>query len=388
MYVAIVYSPTVGEELKASTGTWSCYPEPTFTFQWNADGTPIPGATASTYVVTSADVGKGITVTVTATNRNGSASATSEVWGPVVASNAAPTDIALTWRSGFAGGVVPEDTATGTVLADISGTDPNGDSLTFSEQADPDGKFTVSGTTLVLSAALDYETKTSHSVTIRASDGSLTYDEAFTITVMDVSDSVPTTLNPADKSASIALTDGDLTYTSNAGAAVTAGVRGTTSKSSGKWFFSYDPVTVETGTTRSAIGIARADRVLSNGRQGTDNLSIGHVPAGTVYNTPDNNASIAAYTSAASAVDVAVDIDAKLIWFRVDGGNWNNSASADPATGAGGISFSGKTGPWFPCVTAYSSVALADGSYGKGTLNFGASAFTYAPPAGFTAWNG
>ena len=45
--------------------------------------TAIPGATSSTYVPVSADVGQNITCTVTATNTAGNASATSAAVGPV-----------------------------------------------------------------------------------------------------------------------------------------------------------------------------------------------------------------------------------------------------------------------------------------------------------------
>ncbi len=61
----ITGTPKVDSTLTAHTGTWS--PEPTFTYQWNADGAPISGATESTFVPTGAEVGKAITVTVTGT---------------------------------------------------------------------------------------------------------------------------------------------------------------------------------------------------------------------------------------------------------------------------------------------------------------------------------
>lgn len=41
-----------------------------------------------------------------------------------------------------------------------------------------------------------------------------------------------------------------------------------------------------------------------------------------------------------STVGIAVDITAKSIWFRTGSGNWNNTASANPAAGAGGFSIS------------------------------------------------
>jgi len=54
----------VGVILRAVTGTWA--PSPVgFTYQWHRNGTDIPGATDSTYVLLGTDVGAKLTVTVT-----------------------------------------------------------------------------------------------------------------------------------------------------------------------------------------------------------------------------------------------------------------------------------------------------------------------------------
>ena len=80
---AITGTASRGSVLTASTGTWTGFPSPTFAFQWRqcdsggANCADIAGATASTYTVTSADVGATLKVVVTATNRFGSAPATS-----------------------------------------------------------------------------------------------------------------------------------------------------------------------------------------------------------------------------------------------------------------------------------------------------------------------
>ncbi|MCW5951462.1 MAG: hypothetical protein KIT69_04320 [Propionibacteriaceae bacterium] len=56
-------SPIPGYTLGLNTGNWS--PAASFSFQWNADGKPISGATKNQYTVQTADLGKQITVTVT-----------------------------------------------------------------------------------------------------------------------------------------------------------------------------------------------------------------------------------------------------------------------------------------------------------------------------------
>lgn len=71
-----------GQTLTATPGTWTA-PDATFGYQWQrcdaagANCVDVPGATASTYAVTAADVGATFHVVVTATNRFGSAPATS-----------------------------------------------------------------------------------------------------------------------------------------------------------------------------------------------------------------------------------------------------------------------------------------------------------------------
>lgn len=61
----ITGTPTVTEVLTANTGTWSPAAD-TFAYQWYYGGAVIPGATSSTWLVTSTTVGYAITVKVTA----------------------------------------------------------------------------------------------------------------------------------------------------------------------------------------------------------------------------------------------------------------------------------------------------------------------------------
>ena len=101
--------------------------------------------------------------------------------------NQAPTDIDLT------NATVAEDLAVGSTIGVLSATDPDaGDTASFSIVADADAKFTIVGNELRLDGALDFETETSHSVTVRVTDGGgLFYDEVFVIAVTGVNE-VPT----------------------------------------------------------------------------------------------------------------------------------------------------------------------------------------------------
>jgi hypothetical protein len=66
------------------------------------------------------------------------------------------------------------------------------------------------------------------------------------------------------------------------------------------------------------------------------------------------------------------------IWFRQNGGIWNNNSSANPTTLVGGIDISATLGD-----TMYPT-AGGTGDISQ-TFNFGASSFAYSVPAGYTA---
>ena len=70
-------TPVVGQTLSCANGSWTGEPKPTYAYTWLRNGSAIASATASTYVVQSADQGTGLACNVTATNKHGSAAAAS-----------------------------------------------------------------------------------------------------------------------------------------------------------------------------------------------------------------------------------------------------------------------------------------------------------------------
>jgi Tol biopolymer transport system component len=100
----------------------------------------------------------------------------------LVAIDHAPTDIALTNSS------IAENTPPGTVIGTLSAIDPDlGDTATFTLIDDAGGRFALNGNKLVVAGALDYESATSHQITVRATDsGGLPFTKTITIGVIDV----------------------------------------------------------------------------------------------------------------------------------------------------------------------------------------------------------
>lgn len=81
---AISGTAQVGETLTTSNGTFSGDATITYSYQWFADGVAVPGATAATYVPTTADVGKKFMTRVTAQNNSGIAQGFSALTAAVV----------------------------------------------------------------------------------------------------------------------------------------------------------------------------------------------------------------------------------------------------------------------------------------------------------------
>ena len=82
-----------------------------------------------------------------------------------------------------------EDVAPNTLFGNVVATDPEGETLTYSITTNSNNLFEVSTTgdlSLVTGASLDYETATTHDITVQVSDGDLSAVAPITINVIDV----------------------------------------------------------------------------------------------------------------------------------------------------------------------------------------------------------
>jgi hypothetical protein len=180
---------------------------------------------------------------------------------------------------------------------------------------------------------------------------------------------LPATWNPSDLSG-VTLSGGNLIATTTAG----GGVRSTIGYSAGKYYWENTIGVFNSGN--SGVGVASSIASLPNmGATGTQAAFL--YPDGTIYiNTTSAGISLGA-RSQGDVIGIALDVTAKLVWFRVSpSGLWNNSGTANPATGVGGFSCSVLTSPLyggFGCSVSGQSM----------TVNFGDNPFIGAVPAGF-----
>lgn len=179
----------------------------------------------------------------------------------------------------------------------------------------------------------------------------------------------PTTWNPSDKSADITLSNGDLTAKSTNNGHDCA--RTIFSASSGKWYWEFT-IDYDSGSSGSVVGLGVAGSSLSsalgNGNDefgyrsnGDKGNSYSFVPYGDTWTTGD-------------IIGIALDRDNGKVWFSKNG-TWQDSG--DPANGTG-EAYSGINDTMFGMFSLY----FTDEQI---TANFGASAFSYTAPTGFTA---
>ncbi len=125
-------------------------------------------------------------ITVQVSDGSLSASATITINVTDVAENTAPAIAAQSFT-------VAEDIDATTAIGTVTATDAEGNSISYSITANDNGLFEITtggALSLVAGQTLDFETSTSHSITVQATDGGLSNTATITINVTDVDESV------------------------------------------------------------------------------------------------------------------------------------------------------------------------------------------------------
>jgi len=184
------------------------------------------------------------------------------------------------------------------------------------------------------------------------------------------------TWNPLDKHANVELSNGNLTAGLSASFSNGALVRATVSKDAGKWYWE---ITCHSNPSFTMTGMGSSTEPLDRhlAQWGSGRLdAYGYRNSGNVRELVDGAADVKASGITYGINDVimiAVDFDAGKIWWGKNG-TW--VLSGDPGAGTN-ESWSSVSGEFFPAVSQTSDADSV-------TANFGATAFVYTPPTGFS----
>ena len=147
------------------------------------------------------------------------------------------------------------------------------------------------------------------------------------------------------------------------------GVRSNFNKASGKWYWE---IAIDSGTTLF-VGVATSSAFLDD-FAGGDQHAFTYGSDGKRYNdgTPVDYGDTYA---AGDVIGIALDLDNLKVFFSKNG-VWQDSS--DPAEGTDEAYNPPDRGPWYAIWSGFDTSAV--------TANFGASAFTYDSPTGFTSF--
>lgn len=182
---------------------------------------------------------------------------------------------------------------------------------------------------------------------------------------------VPSFFTAARSSPSVSITGGGLTVTSTAISAASEGTR---------WAVGplYFEIIVTTVAGVVSVGIVNGVATFGAATIGATTNTIGYQSDGAVRLNNVTLATISPFTSG-DRVRVAYHQGAKLIWFAVNGGSWNNDGTADPAAFIGGIDVTAFVfDRAFPCVGFSVTGSTITGVFAE-------ASFAYTPPAGYNS---
>ena len=273
---------------------------------------------------------------------------------------------------------MPEDSVLNTPVSGILGTDADGNALSYSLSGGG-GMFAISGGSIVINGALNFEAATTHSLTVTVTDGVFTTTETYTVNITDVNEVATFASSTAAVTISEAMTPGTV-YTAVAtdpeGNTITYSLAGATAGftiNSGTGAISFaGPATIDYEVVGSSVTLeVIATSSLMN--------SAPHYVTINITNQDDTSPVLTGTGTANTGTSVAeggvVGITAAML------------QAADPDTAAGSITYS-ITGTSFGSVRLTTAPATPVTSFTQADINAGLVIFqhddTSNAAAGFT----
>ena len=189
----------------------------------------------------------------------------------------------------------------------------------------------------------------------------------------------PTNWNPADKGSDVILSNNDLTAFLGTGLNTGRHVRSVASVTTGKYYWEY---VSDNFAVHGIAGISKPTATITR-HPGSNidgwgyNQSSGFIN----HNGTGFNLGFDSYTDDGDIISIALDMDTGKLWFAKNG-VWQGAG--DPASGTNSVQ---DLNGAITLVTSPIHAAVGDGSSfstPQYTANFGATAFTYPVPNGFT----
>lgn len=193
-----------------------------------------------------------------------------------------------------------------------------------------------------------------------------------------------TTWNPsaAGTGAGLVFSNGNLTATQS-GANGFNPMKTVTGHSTGLYYAEYTGILIQTATG-GIIGLADSGSLPAD--IGTTVGTLGFHDSATTWRSNNSLYASAVFMwVSGNRLGFAVNLTAKLMWLRINGGNWNNDilANQNPVGNVGGIDLTsymaGATAPFYLAFTLYQTGDTV-------TANFSATGTVDTPPTGYGAW--
>ncbi len=187
------------------------------------------------------------------------------------------------------------------------------------------------------------------------------------------------------KNINITLSGGNLTATRSANNAI---VYSRDPKSSGKQYIEFAINNI--GGSDDGVGLCGLVATQAQVAGSATNACIVYKSGNIWVSGVSTGVSLGALANG-DVISVAFDWTNLKVYFRKNGGNWNNNGSANPATNTGGLTYTNTSiigavtytgSAMVPCATFGNTGTSGSNNF---TLNAGASAFTYSVPSGFDA---